>query len=122
MRTVFLIALCIVISSTFSTMIALAWTAPTATPPGDNVSSPVNIGATSQLKNGTFGVNDLGVFGDTYTQWRQWRQQRQRRHSYLDFGATAGPNGYGIRDNNGTLEFKKVKAHGDRSTRRSSIF
>ena len=105
MRTVFLIVLGIVIS-TFSTMIALAWTAPTASPPGNNVSSPINTGATSQLKNGTLGVNDLGVFGNTILNGANGDNNGNGVNSYLNFGATAGQSGYGIRDNNGTLEFR----------------
>lgn len=43
-----------------------AWTGPTATPPDGNVSAPVNIGATDQVKNGGLGVNSLAVYGTAY--------------------------------------------------------
>ena len=45
--------------------LSLAWTAPTSTPPRGDVSAPVNVGGVMQLKNGTLGVNALGVFGNT---------------------------------------------------------
>lgn len=33
-----------------------AWTSPTIAPPGGNVSSPINVGATAQTKTGGFGT------------------------------------------------------------------
>src|SRR5208337_329235 len=105
MRTGLLIALGIIIGSTFSTFIAMAWTAPTANPPGANVASPVNVGGTMQLKNGTLGVNGLGVFGDTIL---SGSGTDGTPPAYLNFGSTAGTNGYGIRNNAGTLEFKNL--------------
>ena len=45
-----------ILSSPFSSH-AATWVGPTATPPGNNVSAPVNIGPLYQIKNG-----DLGVF------------------------------------------------------------
>lgn len=36
---------------------AYAWTAPTATPPANNVAAPINTSANAQLKNGPLGVN-----------------------------------------------------------------
>ena len=104
MRTL-LIALAIV-GTIASHSSAYAWTAPTAAPPGDNVSSPINVGSTPQLKNGTLGVNGLGVFGNTILNGINGDNNGNGVNSYLNFGATAGQNGYGIRDNNGTLEFK----------------
>ena len=106
MRIVLLIALGIVIGSTLSAIIAVAWTAPTASPPGNNVSSPVNVGNVMQLKNGTLGVNGLGVFGNTMLSGTNGDGTGNGVNSYLNFGATAGQSGYGIRDNNGTLEFR----------------
>ena len=38
--------------------IVLAWTNPTATPPGENVSSPVNIGSVQQWKKGGLGIGE----------------------------------------------------------------
>ena len=83
----------------FSAIIVSAWTGPTGTAPNSNVSAPLNVGSTSQTKNGVLGVNGLAVFGDTIL---------GGPNSYLNFGATAGANGYGIRDNTGTLEFKNT--------------
>lgn len=48
----------------------LAWTGATTTPPGGNVDAPINVGTVSQIKNGTIGVNGLGVFGNAYVQTR----------------------------------------------------
>jgi len=47
---------------------AFAWTAPTASPPGGNVSAPVNVGGTSQTKIGNMSFSSsldspLGYFG-----------------------------------------------------------
>jgi hypothetical protein len=77
----------IVMGSTLSTMIALAWTAPTASPPGNNVSSPINVSSTAQLKNGTLGVNALGVFGDTIL---SGSGTDGTPPAYLNFGAVSG--------------------------------
>ena len=41
-----------------------AWTAPGSTPPNGNVSAPVNIGTTDQVKNGGLSVNTLLVSGN----------------------------------------------------------
>ncbi len=44
--------------------IAGAWTGPTATPPGANVSTPVNIGATTQTKTGVFNAYGMRSYVD----------------------------------------------------------
>lgn len=49
-----------------------AWTAPTVTPPGGNVSAPINTGSTAQTKSGTLSVgklkiDDIVVLEDTCT-------------------------------------------------------
>ena len=75
---------------------ALAWTGPTQTAPNGNVSAPINVGTTDQVKNSALGINGLAVFGNSLLQ----------ASSYLNWGATAGTSGYGIRDNAGILEFK----------------
>jgi hypothetical protein len=75
---------------------AAAWTGPSAAPPGSNVSAPLNVGTTAQVKNGNIGVNGLAVFGNTLLQGS----------SYLNFGSTVGASGYGIWDNAGILNFK----------------
>ena len=86
--------------------LALAWTAPTSTPPNGDTNAPVNVGGVMQLKNGTLGVNGLGVFGNTILAGTNGDGTNNGVNSYLNFGATAGQSGYGIRDNNGTLEFR----------------
>jgi hypothetical protein len=82
---------CVLFSS-----IALSWAGPSAGPPNSNVSAPINVGTSDQVKNANIGINGLAVFGNTL----------MASSTYLDFGSTAGTNGYGIRDNAGTLEFK----------------
>ncbi|MEK7509773.1 MAG: hypothetical protein AAB605_03610, partial [Patescibacteria group bacterium] len=34
-----------------------AWTGPTAAPPNGNVSAPINVGTTDQVKNAGLGIN-----------------------------------------------------------------
>jgi len=53
------ILLAIILSSGLS--IASAWTGPTATPPTGNVSAPINVGYTDQIKSGGFWANILGT-------------------------------------------------------------
>ncbi len=89
------LSLCIVLISGVS--FALAWTGPTQTPPNGNVSAPINIGTTAQVKNGGLSVNSLAVFGNTIISGVS---------RYLNFGTTAGATGYGIRDNAGVMEVK----------------
>jgi|GEM_PF-4550535 len=45
-----------------------AWVGPTNTPPQGNVAAPINVGTTSQIKDGTIGVEGLAVFGTAYIQ------------------------------------------------------
>lgn len=78
--------------------IAVAWTGPSGAAPNNNVGAPINVGSTSQVKNGSVAFSGLAVFGNTILQGS----------SYLNFGATAGTNGYGVRDNGGLLEFKNA--------------
>ncbi len=78
-------------------VLAQAWSGPPGAPPSNNVSAPVNVGATSQTKNGVLGVNGLAVFGNSLLNGTD---------RYLNWGTTAGTSGYGIRDNAGVLEFK----------------
>ena len=42
--------------------IALAWTVPSATPPGSNVAPPLNTSATDQTKTGSLIINGAGEF------------------------------------------------------------
>ena len=88
--------LCFAIGAIFFSLVASAWTGPTATAPGNNTAAPINVGSVNQVKNGNIGVNGLAVFGNTLLQGS----------SYLNFGSTSGTSGYGIWDNGGTLNFK----------------
>lgn len=78
-----------------------AWTGPTAAPPNGNVSAPINVGTTDQVKNAGLGINALAVFGNAILNGVS---------RYLNFGTVAGSSGYGIRDNAGTMEFKNSGA------------
>ncbi len=42
-----------------------AWTGPSQSPPNGNVSPPVNVGTTDQVKNAGLSVNALAVFGNS---------------------------------------------------------
>lgn len=88
------------ILGTFSIGIAYAWTGPTAAPPNGNVAVPINVGSTDQVKNGGLGVNSLAVFGNSLF------GGAAGSNAYMNFGATSGSSGYGIRDHAGTIEFK----------------
>lgn len=68
-----------------------AWTGPTAAPPGNNVSAPVNVGSGDQFKPGVMGANIINIYGAS---------------QYLSFGNTTGASGFGIRNNAGILEYK----------------
>ncbi len=96
MRAASLIA-AFVTGTLFASFLALAWTVPSSAPPNGNVSAPINVGATDQIKNAGLGLNSLAVFGNAILNGAS---------RYLNFGTTAGSSGYGIRDNAGTLEFK----------------
>ena len=45
-----------------------AWTGPTASAPSGNVSAPINVGTTDQVKDAGISVNSLAVFGSQYIQ------------------------------------------------------
>ena len=94
-------ALCFFVASAFFfPLVVCAWTGPTATAPGNNTATPLNVSSVSQAKNGSLGVNGLAVFGNTLL------GGSAGSNAYLNFGATAGSGGYGIFDNGGTLNFK----------------
>ena len=93
-------ALIVILTVLLGVGLVEAWTGPTATPPGNNVPAPINIGTADQIKNGNIGVNGLAVFGNSLL------GGATSSNAYLNWGATLGVNGYGIRDNAGTLEFK----------------
>ena len=99
MRTVALAVVSFILG-TISIGVAYAWSGPTAAPPGNNVAAPINVGSTDQVKNGGLGVNTLTVFGNSLF------GGFDDSDAYLNFGDTSGSAGYGIRDNNGLLEFK----------------
>ena len=69
-------------------------------PPGGNVAAPINVGTTNQVKDGGLSLNTLAVFGNSLF------GGAAGSNAYLNFGDTSGVNGYGIRDKDGTLEFK----------------
>src|ERR1700686_157215 len=79
----------------FSALFSFAWTGPTSAPPNGNADAPINVGSTAQFKNG-----NIGLCGNLLL--------AANGVSYFNFGATSGSTGYGIRDNNGTLEFKST--------------
>jgi endosialidase-like protein len=89
--------LAILLALVFLAQIAMSWTGPTAAPPNNNVAAPINVGSVDQTKDGVLGVNGLAVFGTTLLAGAD---------RYLNWGATAGLNGYGLRDNGGTIEYK----------------
>lgn len=74
-----------------SPSLLLAWTGPSAAPPGNNIAAPVNVGATDQFKPAIVGANIINIYGS---------------NQYLNFGNTTGSSGYGIRNNGGKLEVK----------------
>jgi len=58
------------LGATFVSFAVYAWTGPTGTAPAGNVSAPVNIGSSDQVKNAGLSVNALAVFGNGYVQSR----------------------------------------------------
>jgi hypothetical protein len=84
----------------FSALFSFAWTGPQNSPPNcvsgqTGCDAPINVGTTAQFKNG-----NIGLYGNILL--------AANGGSYLNFGAISGSTGYGIRDNNGTLEFKST--------------
>lgn len=74
-----------------------AWTGPSQAPPNGNVSAPINVGTTDQVKNAGLSVNALAIFGNALLSGTS---------RYLNWGTTPGSSGYGVRDNAGTMEVK----------------
>ena len=107
-------ALGIPLVALLSFTLAAAWTDPTEAPPNGNVAAPINVGSIAQVKNGGLGVNTLTVFGNSLF------GGSTGSNAYMNFGATSGYNGYGIRDNAGTLEFKNLS--GSWASLQSTIF
>ncbi len=91
--------------------VASAWTGPGSSPPSGNVSAPINVGSTAQVKNGDIGFNYATAFGDIHLV-AGWAPTPSTI-TYLNFSnaqypsaPTWGSSGYGFRDNNGVMEFK----------------
>jgi len=103
MRTLLVAFIGGIIGTVFTSMIVLAWAGPTSAPPSGNVSAPINVGTTDQIKNASLGINALAVFGNTILSGTS---------RYLNFGTIPDEeppsSGYGIRDNAGTMEFKNT--------------
>lgn len=79
-----------------------AWSGPLSSPPScapgnPGCDAPLNTGPAPQVKNGAISVNALAVYGNVLLSGTA---------NYLNFGTTAGLTGYGIRNNNGIIEFK----------------
>jgi hypothetical protein len=95
----------------FNAAFAFAWIGPTASAPNANVAAPVNVGTAAQIKSGDLTTNSHTVYGDLRLNYG-WNPSPSTI-TYLNFSNAQNPttptwglNGYGIRDNNGTLEFK----------------
>jgi hypothetical protein len=88
-----------IVGTIFTTMLVLAWTGPTSPPSSGNVAAPLNVGTTDQIKEAGLGLDALAVFGNAILSGTS---------RYLNFGDGAGENGYGLRDNAGTMEFKNT--------------
>jgi hypothetical protein len=69
----------------------LAWTGPSAAPPGNNISAPLNLSGTDQFKPAIMGADILNILG---------------ANQYLNFGNTTGSAGFGFRNNGGVVEYK----------------
>jgi hypothetical protein len=52
----------------FAASVLSAWTGPTGTAPGSNVTAPINAGTVDQVKNAGLSVNAFTVFGSQYIQ------------------------------------------------------
>jgi hypothetical protein len=71
---------------------ALAWTGPSAAPPGNNISAPVNTSSADQFKPAVMGADILNITG---------------ANQYFNFGNTTGSAGFGFRNNGGIVEYKQ---------------
>jgi hypothetical protein len=98
-RSIGLIALGFLLAAVLfiTTSVLIAWTGPASAPPSGNVSAPINVGTTDQVKNAGLSLNSLAVFGNAILSGAS---------RYLNFGTIAGSGGYGIRDDAGTMQFK----------------
>lgn len=82
----------------FSVSVLSAWSGPSAPPPSGNLSAPVNAGTVAQVKSGALSTDAFGVFGNAIVSGSAV--------SYINFGDDAGQAGYGLRNNNGVMQFK----------------
>ena len=103
-------------------LVALAaWSEPSQAPTGGNPDPPINTGSSNQIKNGGLSVAGFSVFGSTALNGNTYLKTGVTGsiYRYLNFGAdydvngdviagTIGESGYGIRDKDGTLEFKNL--------------
>ena len=112
-RAVVLVLTSFLIGCTFSSVVAFAWTGPSASAPNGNVSAPVNVGITAQIKNGDIGINNISAFGNALLSGLGVGSGRYLNFDYTTDGVGGdgdtpgtGSAGYGIRDSAGTLEFK----------------
>src|SRR6185436_16312283 len=97
----------LIVGLLFNAVVVLAWTGPTASAPNSNVSAPVNVGTTAQIKNGDVGVNNISAFGNALLSGLGVGTGRYLNFDYTVGGSSGtGSSGYGIRDNAGTLEYK----------------
>lgn len=91
----------------FDACIAFAWTGPTASAPNNNVSAPINVGSTAQVKSGDLGVNNISAFGNALLSGLGAGTGRYLNFDYTSGGTSGtGSSGYGFRDNAGTMEYK----------------
>jgi len=103
------IALGLIVGLTFNALTAIAWSGPPASAPGSNTVAPISVSTISQIKNGDLGVNNFSAFGNELLSCLGVGIGRYLNFDYTTNGTSgAGANGYGIRDNAGTLEFKNL--------------
>jgi hypothetical protein len=87
--------------------VASAWTGPTQSPPNGNVAAPLNVSNIDQQKPGWIGLDSLSIFKDMIISGSHGGLEPNIR--YLNFGTGGwGDAGYGIRDNNGLLQFRNL--------------
>jgi len=84
-------ALAVLIGFALISAHAVAWTGPTAAPPGGNTAAPLNVGSEQQFKPGIVGANIVNIYGSA---------------QYLNFGNLTGASGFGLRNDGGVIQFK----------------
>lgn len=82
----------------FSVSLLSAWNGPSGAPPTGNIPAPLTVLSTAQVKDGGISLDALGVFGNAILSGSDV--------SYINFGSAAGEAGYGLRNNNGVMQFK----------------